>query len=104
MRYTRPQPSHRIKHTKKQKMKESTQDVNVENPNVGKTTAAHRPQNVTMRGIQIGGTETMISLAPFVANGRLQWRQRPPSLSHSLCTQYALSNRTVLYNIKLQRY
>ena len=44
-------------------MKESAQDVNVENPNMGKTTATHALQkkNVTMRGIQRWGTETTIS-------------------------------------------
>ena len=69
-RYTRPQPSCLIKHRKtrmkrdisstKQKWK-STQDVSVENPNLGKTTAALRLQDITMWGLQWWGTETTIS-------------------------------------------
>ena len=68
----------------KTEMQEGTQNVNVENPNMGKTTAAHRLQDVTMRGLQRWGTETTISCSLASPNGRLQQRQRPLSLSHSL--------------------
>ena len=53
-------PSRPIRH-RKTVMKEIAQNVNVENPNMGKTTAAHGLQSITMRGIQRWGTETTIS-------------------------------------------
>ena len=50
---TRPQPSRPIMHKKteikEKEEREGTQNVNVENPIVGKTTAAHRLQKITMR-------------------------------------------------------
>ena len=42
-------------------MEQSTQNVNVENQNMGKTTTVHGLQDVTMRGLQRLGTETTIS-------------------------------------------
>ena len=46
--------------TKKRKW-ESTKDVSVENPNLGKTTTALRLQDITMRGLQWWGTKATTS-------------------------------------------
>ena len=67
--------------SKKQKCK-STQDVNVENQNMGKTTATHGLQDVTMRGLQRWGTETMISCSLASPTGGYN-RGNDLSLSHT---------------------
>ena len=90
--------------TENRNVGEGTQNVNVENPNMGKTTGAHRLQDITMRGIQRWGTETTISCYLFFANRRLQQRQRPLSLSLSRCTQLRsltnIRNTTLQHSIK----
>ena len=97
----------------------STQDVNMENPNLGKTTATLRLQDITMWGLQWWGTEATTScsltlptdgynrgndlLLPYFANRRLQQRQRPLPLSLSLSHSvygYTLYTDTLYINIR----
>ena len=67
---------------------ENAQDVNVENPNMGKTTASHGLQDVTIRGIQRWGTETTISCSlPSPTGGYNRGNDLLLSLSLTLCTQ-----------------
>ena len=70
---------------------ENAQDVNVENPNMEKTTAAHRLQDVTMRGIQRWGTKTTISSSLASPTGSY-------NRGNNLFLSLTLSNCTQLNN------
>ena len=63
----------------------------MENPNVGKTTSAHRLQDVTMRGLQ-NGAQRQRSLAPFL-------RQR--AVTTEATTSFTLSLSLALYTVTL---
>ena len=57
--------------TENRNEREGTQNVNVENPNVGKTTAAHRLQNITMsENTEMGKQRGNDLLSPFFATRR----------------------------------
>ena len=86
--------------TENRNVGEGTQNVNVENPNMGKTTVAHGLQDITMRGIQRWGTETTISCSlPSPTGGYNRGNNLFLSLSHALCTQlHSIMEHTRFYN------
>ena len=72
-------------------MSECAHYVNVENPSMEKTTAAHGLQDVTMRGLQ-SGAQRQRSLAPFLCQRAVTIEATTSStlsLSHSVYS-YAL--------------
>ena len=66
--------------------------MNVENPNMGKTTAAHGLQNITMRGLQRWGTKTMISCSLASLTGGY-------NRGNDLFLSLTLSNSTQLHSV-----
>ena len=84
----------RIQETMQMYKRDETLDINVENPNVGKTTAAHRLQkialyerNTTSRKHR-GNDLLSSSLSPHAAVTTR--RQRPLSLSHALYKNFSI--------------
>ena len=102
-RCTRPQPSCRFMHGKQKKKwtKRITQYVNVENPNVGKTTAAHRLQKITMRErLQRWKHRGNDLLHPFLATRGDYNGGNDLCLSHS----HALSIHSYMHTIQLMMF
>ena len=73
--------------------RENAQDVSVENPNVGKTTAVHRLQTITMMKyttmMKLRGND--LELTTFATGGGNTMEEATTSLSHSLSLTRLLS-------------
>ena len=79
--------------------RENTHDVNVENPNVGKTTAAHRLEKITMREEYNDGesTEATTSCTPSSPHGGYNEATTSSSLSLSHTHTHTHSRYTVTH-------